>query len=732
MNKILTLAFILLTFSAIPASAALTYVGNCTGASSCSTTNSTGDLEIAYAGRNGSSGSTAPSLPAGWTNVGTASINGTGSADSSVRMACKVATGSNEASGTFTNADQLTIHVYSGQRGGTTATCASAILGTPSFFTTTVDTTSTTETFNSITNGDSSSWVAGFGYCSACTAGIDTAPTGMSNRSSRTAPPSIGGHDTNGGVSSWTTADVTLTTAGRIITGTVEIKAPVTRYWVGGSGSFSQTTHWSTSSGGSSGASVPTTTDTATWDSSSASGNYTATIDGSPTVATFTYNGRTEILDVITLSGSLTVTGTLTINGNSATNRLYINSSVPGTARTITAATVSATNVDFQDITGAGAGSWDLSAITGKSGDCGGNTSITFTTGATQTFSGTVSDSWSTNAWTSRVPLCQDDVVISSAFSSAQTVTGDMPRLGKSIDFSGASWSGTALNWTLTSGLAPSVFGSITMKSGMTMTHASSGLTVEARSNASITSNGITFVSGTTINMPGATFSLADNLTAPTSSAGVWTVNYGGLDFNGKNFTGGGVASTGSTTRSVTCGTGTLDIGATSTVWNFATTTNLTFSCASATIIVSNTSATAKTFAGGGLTYGTVTFSGDNITVTGANTFATLNVNTAGRTTGLLLTNGVTQTITATFATNGTGGNLAKMWSSSAGSAATVSKSSGTVCVDFMSLKDSTATGGATWYAGTGSSNVSGNTGWNFLACPAASALVNVSGGWLN
>ncbi len=205
------------------AASLISYIGNCTGTSSCSTTNNVGDLEIAYAGRDGSA--TAPTTATGWTSVGTKTINGTSSADSAVRMACKVTTGTNEASNTFTNAGRLVIHVYRNQGAGTTATCASAILGTPSFFATAINTTSVTETFNSVTNADAASWDAGFGYAPAATAGITTAPSGMTNRSS--ASTFMGGHDTNAAVASFSTANVTLTTAGRIITGVVEIKALV-------------------------------------------------------------------------------------------------------------------------------------------------------------------------------------------------------------------------------------------------------------------------------------------------------------------------------------------------------------------------------------------------------------------------------------------------------------------------------------------------------------------------
>jgi hypothetical protein len=42
--------------------------------------------------------------------------------------------------------------------------------------------------------------------------------------------------------------------------------------------------------------------------------------------------------------------------------------------------------------------------------------------------------------------------------------------------------------------------------------------------------------------------------------------------------------------------------------------------------------------------------------------------------------------------------------------------------LDYVSLKDSTATGGASFYAGANSTDVSGNTGWTFTAPPGGSA----------
>jgi hypothetical protein len=58
--------------------------------------------------------------------------------------------------------------------------------------------------------------------------------------------------------------------------------------------------------------------------------------------------------------------------------------------------------------------------------------------------------------------------------------------------------------------------------------------------------------------------------------------------------------------------------------------------------------------------------------------------------------------------------------SNSAGNTNTLSIASGIVSCDFVSLKDSAAGGGASFYAGNHSTSVSGNSGWVFTAPPSA------------
>jgi len=88
------------------------------------------------------------------------------------------------------------------------------------------------------------------------------------------------------------------------------------RYWVGGTGTWNgtNTTNWSTSSGGASGASVPTSADNVFFDNASDSGaDYTVTISSSPSCANFTVSSQDFIL---TLAGSsdLTILGSISIN----------------------------------------------------------------------------------------------------------------------------------------------------------------------------------------------------------------------------------------------------------------------------------------------------------------------------------------------------------------------------------------------------------------------------------
>lgn len=413
-----------------------------------------------------------------------------------------------------------------------------------------------------------------------------------------------------------------------------------------------------------------------------------------------------------------TITGTLTINGNSAINRLLVLSTTFGTARTLTAANVSVTNTDFQDIIGAWAGSWDLSAITGWSGDCGGNSGITFTTPATQTATGTASFTWSTHWWTSRVPLPQDPVSIPNAFVATRVVTMDMPRAGWDITF---SCSGSP---TLTPSIGVDFYGSL----DLTWVAAFSGiqaLLFRGRGSCNFNGNSLTHNGTVGINCASGTYTLTGDFTcSSTFSVLGGTLNTGtnktlissvwAFTWSGGNIVHGAGSIIQSTDNGITItSTGTMTADVTS------------------ILKISSNSTSIRSFNSNGIngkTYGILWFA--NATASGGmqilwdNTFYEIRMGLEGTAQNLQLRAWSTTTVT-NFNVNGASGNLVTI-SSQTGSTAThaIVKSGGwTISCDYLNIQHSVATPSSTWYAWTNSTNnqsvATVGSGWIFTAPPA-------------
>jgi hypothetical protein len=129
------------------------------------------------------------------------------------------------------------------------------------------------------------------------------------------------------------------------------------RFWVtGGTGDWNSTTNWSATSGGASGASVPSTSDTATFNASSGSG--TATLDISPDIQTLTCTGFTGTLAFGTNTISLNSTGTIFTGATTMTvtgTPLIICTNNSATARTLTPTAVTEANsISFRITAGTG------------------------------------------------------------------------------------------------------------------------------------------------------------------------------------------------------------------------------------------------------------------------------------------------------------------------------------------------------------------------------------------
>lgn len=181
-----------------------------------------------------------------------------------------------------------------------------------------------------------------------------------------------------------------------------------------------------------------------------------------------------------------------------------------------------------------------------------------------------------------------------------------------------------------------------------------------------------------------------------------------------------GVVSNNSNVRSIDISNSTVLVGGGT--WNLANTNNLTLTTTGSLIKVVSTSSTFS-FSGGGKTYNNVWFSRgsntNNITITGTNTFNDLKDDGTGAHT--IIFPNVTTTV-STFTVNGADASThITLARTGASGTFTLSAASGTINAQYVTISNSTATGGATWNAVDSTDN-GGNTGWNFISSSLPSA----------
>jgi hypothetical protein len=306
--------------------------------------------------------------------------------------------------------------------------------------------------------------------------------------------------------------------------------------------------------------------------------------------------------------------------------------------------------------------------------------------GGSATWDSTAGTKWaltSGGAGGQAVPTSTDDVFLDAA-SGAVTVTVNTAQSCLSLNCTG-------FTGTLTGSSQINFYGNLLLVSGMSFT--SLGLRPSATSGSwTVTTAGKT-VGATAFGLTAstATWTLGD---AFTSSSAIQVVQG---TFNTNNFAVSGTSffSSSTNTRAFNIGSSTLTFTGSGTVWNCTTSTNLTLS---GTGTISLTSATAKTFAGGGIqTYPTLNQGGaGSLTVTGSNQFANI-TNTYASTgaTSVLFTAGTTNVFTA-FNLTGQATRVCTLGSVTAAQA-TLQKSS-------------------TWYMGANSTNGGNNTNLVFTA----------------
>ena len=310
------------------------------------------------------------------------------------------------------------------------------------------------------------------------------------------------------------------------------------------------------------------------------------------------------------------------------------------------------------------------------------------------------------------VPTASDNVffdVNSNVGTGAFTVTlGGVSPYARCNDLTISGLDGTMTLAGAASGFL-FVSGSLSFPA-TNLTKSSTGLiTFDATTTGkTITTNGVSLGSHTYDGVGGG-WTLGGAVTGNTVSLTNGTLNLDGKTLTANTF------RTLAGTKDLTFNGGTL-ICSTSgaTAFNNLNPTGFTTTAGTGTGTISMTSASAKTFVGGGSTFNCTLRQGGSgaLTITGSNTFS--NITNTVQPASVLFTAGTTNTFTS-FSLSGTAGNLITIGSVTAASH-TLSKASGTVSVTNCSISYSTATGGATWESLTTNGNVNGgnNSGWLF------------------
>lgn len=227
-----------------------------------------------------------------------------------------------------------------------------------------------------------------------------------------------------------------------------------------------------------------------------------------------------------------------------------------------------------------------------------------------------------------------------------------------------------------------------------------------------LTTNGVRLDVITAVNGVGGTLKLLDNLLANTTSSRPFNLTNGTLDLNGFTLT-ASYFRTQTGTKNITWNGGTIVAeGAGSSAFDNVAPTNFTATAGSGAGTISLTSASAKTFIGGGSTWNATLNQGGagNLTLTGSSSL--YDITNTVNSTSILFTAATTTTFTNGFHVN----------DSTIGSVTAanhnLSLAAGVVSVSNNTISRSQAAGGASWQSYTTNGNTDGgnNSGWIFTA----------------
>lgn len=331
------------------------------------------------------------------------------------------------------------------------------------------------------------------------------------------------------------------------------------RYWVGGTGTWdsSTTTNWSTTSGGSGGASAPTNADNAIFDANSGT-SAIVSVDATAVSSSTTVN-KSDITLSLTgsptlcvVGGTLTLTaGTIALNSYTLSTGLF--SSNNSNTRSLDFGTGQLT------VNGNGTTVYIANTLTGMT--YAGSKTVNFA------YAGAVGTRTLNNGGT--------------AGASETNAINVNVTAGSDIFSCGA---GSAVNnLTYTSGFtgtwaAPNntFYGDITVVPGMSVGSGTNTLTYAGTGTQKITSSGKTFDFPVVQNGIGGTVQFQDNYT--TGAGRLYTLTNGTIDLKNNALTVGAFASSNSNTRAILFGTGSINCAINNfSPWGMATATGFTY-----------------------------------------------------------------------------------------------------------------------------------------------------------
>lgn len=312
-------------------------------------------------------------------------------------------------------------------------------------------------------------------------------------------------------------------------------------------------------------------------------------------------------------------------------------------------------------------------------------------------------------------PTAADDVIFdANSNQSAQVSLGVGVGDASCRSLTTTGWAGGLIIGTGILLVGDGTIGNITFGAS-TQIHAGAGggeirlvSTAGASGYNTISMNGVQIPANLTVKISGANgkWKFGDAFVCGSP----FVITTGILNLDGQNFTAFSLSSAAGNAKELYLREGTTTLTGTGTVLDLATdAADLTVDAGTSTIVVSDSSSSAKTINSGGKTlYNLTVSSGGSGVVTINSATGTFNTITLNGPKTVKFTNGITTTISGLTVSGGV-----VISSDSAGNTFTLSKSSGTVSISGGSLQDSTASGGATFRAHN-TQNISNNTGWTF------------------